>query len=261
MSVCAIVLVKDEVDLIGYTLDHLHTQVDEVAIYDNGSTDGTRELLEARGELVFDDKQVAYYQSRKTTRAAREAMNRGHAWVLPNDADEVWYVTDGRTISDYLNGITPDVRVVTGELFNHIPTALDDPREPNPIKRIGWRQKSRGALPKVCVRMDDEVVIAMGNHAASFGPYGMIVPGLVLRHFTWRTPDQYLKKITNGRTAYAASNLDEAFGVHWRMFDGASDDVIMEHFKKWFYIDDPATDPSLIFDPAPSGSRLTLEEV
>lgn len=255
-------LVRDEADLISYTLDHLHTQVDEVAIYDNNSTDGTREILQDRGELWFEDPEVGYYQDRKTTMAARHANARGHGWILPCDADEIWYAPDGRTISEYINGIAPDVRVVTGQLFNHIPSGLDDDKDPNPITRIGWRQRSHGALAKVCVHMGPDVMIKMGNHAASFDGHGLVVSGLVLRHFSWRSPEQYLKKIRNGSEAYAATDMHDpaTFGAHWRMFDGATDDAIMDHFRKWFYIEDPTADPSLIFDPAPSGRQPTLEE-
>lgn len=243
-------LVKDEADIIEYVLDHLHDQVDEVEIYDNNSTDGTREILERRGERWHEDPEVGYFQDKKTTAAARAANKRGHSWVLPCDADEIWYVPDGRSISEYMSGIAPDVRVVTGRLYNHIPSSLDDSRDTNPISRIGWRQKSHGALPKVCVHMGPDVSIHMGNHGASFAGFGLTVPGLVLRHFSWRTREQYLRKIRNGEAAYAATNMDASVGAHWRMFEGASDEAILEHFDKWFYMENPAADKSLIFDPA-----------
>ena len=246
-------LVKDEADIIGYVLDHLHEQVDEIYVYDNLSSDGTREILEERGERWTPDPEIGYYQSDKTTMAARIALHHGHEWVLPCDADEVWYTPDGRTIKEYLYGITPDVRVVTAHLYNHFPTALDPQEEENPILRIGWRQKSYGALSKVCVRMRKDVAIEMGNHGAHFRGFGLVVPGLQLRHYSWRSPEQYLKKIRNGATAYAAMDPErsEGYGGHWKMFEGADDEVIMEHFKEWFFFDDPDSEDSLIFDPAP----------
>jgi hypothetical protein len=248
-------LVKDEADIVSFVLDHLHAQVDAVYVYDNLSTDGTREILEDRGETWFDDREVGYFQSKKTTRAARHANDLGHSWVLPCDADEIWYSPDGRTVSDYLSGIAPGVRVVTGALFNHIPSGLDDATQVNPVKRIGWRQQSHGALPKVCVHMGPDVTIAMGNHGASYSGYGLTVPGLALRHFTWRTPEQYLRKIRNGMAAYAATDMGDQFGAHWRMFNGASDEAIMDHFRQWFFFDDPAAE-DLVYDPAPSSEGL-----
>lgn len=286
MSAAAVMLVRDEADIIEATLRHLLTQVDEILIFDNMSADGTREILdalEAETGLVhaFDDPDVGYYQSQKTTALARLALERGHRWVVPNDADEVWYVPDGRTLSAFLDGVTRDVQIVRADLYNHMPSALDVPStaacprcgaeplaegfhrvpscplckgqggEPNPVKRIGWRQREHGALPKVACRARPDLRIDMGNHSASTSGTGMVTGGLVIRHFSWRTEEQYLKKIRNGQQAYAATTGLEGYGEHWRMWENVDDDTIREHFRLWFYSENPHADTSLIFDPAP----------
>ncbi len=47
MTVVAIMMVKDEADIIGHTLDHLHAQgIDHVVIADNMSTDNTGFILQ-----------------------------------------------------------------------------------------------------------------------------------------------------------------------------------------------------------------------
>lgn len=252
MSVCAVMLVKDEADIIDYTIEHLTGQVDAIIVADNGSTDGTyEELVVNPAVTLVRDTEVGYWQDRKTTALAQAAFAQGHEWVLPCDADEFWYAPDGRPISDFLNGTAPDVRVVTGALFNHLPTALDDPEESNPFRRIGWRQRSHGALGKVCARLTPDLQIHMGNHSASFDGRGLTVPGLALRHYSWRDEEQYVRKIRNGERAYAATDMPEQIGGHWRMFAGADDDAIRDHFRRWFHADNPEADPSLMFDPAP----------
>lgn len=251
MSVCALMLVKDEADVIQHTIGHLLKHVDEILILDNGSTDGTREILAELPVVVINDPEVAYYQDRKTTALAQDALIRGHAWALPCDADEWWYAPDGRPISDYLAGVTPDVRIVTGRLFNHFPTDLDNPQIVNPFLRLGWRQRQHGALPKVCCRTAVDLRIGMGNHDASYADRAVTAPGLELRHFSWRTADQYVRKIKNGQTAYAATDLPDNVGAHWRMFEGASDEDIADHFRRWFWLADPEGDDSMIHDPAP----------
>lgn len=254
MSVCAVMLVKDEADIIGYTIEHLAGQVDAIIVADNGSTDGTYEIANRQGvtRLLRDDE-IGYWQDRKTTALAQIARTDGHDWVLPCDADEFWYAPDGRSVSDFLDGTAPDVRVVTGSLFNHLPTALDDAEEEesNPFRRIEWRQRSHGALGKVCCRLTPDLQIHMGNHSASFDGRGLTVSGLAVRHFSWRTEEQYVRKIRNGEAAYAATDMPESTGGHWRMFAGADDDAIRDHFRRWFHVDDPYADPSLILDPAP----------
>jgi hypothetical protein len=79
----------------------------------------------------------------------------------------------------------------------------------------------------------------------------LVGAGLVVRHFSWRSPEQYLKKIVNGRAAYALTDLPEGTGAHWRMWEGASDEAILAHFDTWFYARDPKSDRSLIYDPTP----------
>lgn len=254
MSTAAVMLVKDEADVIGYTVEHLLGQVDHVIVSDNGSTDGTREIVAAFPAdtvTVLDDPEVGYYQDSKTTMLARQAREAGHEWVLPCDSDEFWYAIDGRRIADYLAGLAPDVAYVEAPLYNHIASALDDDEEPNPFRRIGWRQREHGALGKVCARLRPGLEIRMGNHSAWAPGTGATVGGLCVRHYSWRSPAQYLRKIRNGEAAYAATSMNPGIGAHWRMFAGVPDETVLEHFRLWFWQEDPSLDETLIYDPAP----------
>lgn len=255
MSVCAVMLVKDEADIIVQTVRHLATQVDRILVQDNGSTDGTREHLANLQEeglvTVDDDPEVGYFQSIKTSSLALRAFHLGYDWVIPCDADEIWYAPDGRAIRDYLAGVAPDVRVVRARLFNHLPTGLDDPEDTNPITRIQWRQREYAPLGKVCARTGVDLWIEMGNHSAQFEGRGLTVEGLAIRHFSWRSVEQYVKKIRNGERAYAATNMPEDVGAHWRMFRDHPDEAIVEQYKRWFYFEDPTAIDDLVLDPAP----------
>lgn len=255
-------LVKDEADIIDSTIGHLTDEVDHIIVADNLSSDGTREILaqwahDAPGFItVQDDTVVAYMQSDKTTALAMQAYALGHTWVLPVDADECWIADDGRRIRDWLNGISPDVRVVRALLYNHIPTALDDEDETNPFRRIGWRQTDHAPAKfgKVAVRCGPNVVIEMGNHGAYMPGRKTEGGGLTVRHYSWRSAAQYVRKIQNGATAYAASGLAEGFGGHWRMFgDDPDPEAVADHFHEWFWRADPEADDSLVYDPAPVG--------
>ena len=302
MSVCAVMLVKDEIDIIEYTVRYLLGQVDHVIVSDNGSTDGTLDVLSrlveeyaveadgytstvpARGLWLRHDPEVGYYQSEKTSRLAAEALSLGHSWVVPCDADELWYATDGRTIRDFLGGLAPDVAYVEAQLYNHLPTTEDPSAvcpvcgntgweelpdhdgdypsrvpcrlgEPNPFRRIGWRQRQHGAFPKVCARTRPGLEIAQGNHSAWAPGSGVTAGGLVVRHYSWRSEEQYEKKIRNGARAYAATDLAPTTGTHWRMFGDPDaegfNERVREHFRTWFLIDEPLRDETLIYDPAP----------
>jgi glycosyltransferase involved in cell wall biosynthesis len=246
-------LVKDEADVIAHTLTHLLENVDAVIVSDNGSTDGTIDIVSdftATGCVELKhDPEVGYWQSQKTTRLALEASQRGFSWVVPCDADECWVANDHRRLGDFLDGIAPDVRIARAELYDHFASAEDDPTDPNPFSRMGWRHLNHAPLGKVCVRAGKDVVIQQGNHGAKIKGFATMSAGLNVRHFSWRSPEQYLRKIRNGAAAYAATDLPEDVGGHWRMFNGAPDSTVVGHYWKWFYKKSPRSEQALIYDP------------
>ncbi len=248
-------LVKDEADIIEPVLRHLLTQVDHVIVADNGSTDGTFEILNAMrhepGVELRADPELGYWQSRKTSALAYDAYVAGFDWVVPCDADEVWYAHE-RRLGDMLDGMPPDIQIVTAELYNHLPTLEDDETITNPLERIGWRQRERAPLPKVAARTSTDLVIEAGNHGAryKYGP-GFRGAGALIRHYSWRTEAQYLRKIRNGERAYAATTLPEGTGAHWRAWEGKPDEAIVDHFNRWFVVAEPSSNDALIWDPAP----------
>lgn len=253
MSVAAVMLVKDESDILEDTILHTLTQVDRVFVWDNMSTDGTWELLE---QLACDEVRVArdpvlgYYQADKMSQFAREAAAVGHGWVVPVDADEMWYA-NGTTVREFLERQPPEVWIVTATLYDHIPTDRD-PAGP-PFERIGWRLLEPAPLPKVACRAHPALRIEMGNHGARYGWPVSDTPGLIIRHFPWRGEDRYVRKIRNGEAAYAATDLPDKYGAHWRGWGGQPDEAIRGHYRRWFHRIDPASNLDLIYDPAPTG--------
>jgi GT2 family glycosyltransferase len=267
MSTAAVMMVKDELDVIEHVIAHLTDHVDVIYVSDNASKDGTLAWLEDVGVHEYPvrlkhDPDPAYFQSIKTTAMAMRAFEDGHQWVVPCDADEVWYA-DGRPIKDFLDGLAPDIQIVAAELLHHFPTALDPPArdlvgvgdvpgaetivdafrltpEPNPFKRIGYRKRAASNLGKV---------IEAGNHDATTRGTALRTSGLHVRHYSWRTVEQFVRKIRNGEAAYAATDLPETTGDHWRKFAGKPDKAIADHFWLWFYFNDPEADDSMMFDP------------
>lgn len=261
MSVFAIAMVKDEADVIEETVGHMLGQVDHLIVADNSSTDGTREILEGLGVEVVDDLEAGYYQSQKMTALAAKARRRGADWIIPFDADEVHLPLEG-SIREVFDALPDDVLISEAPLFDHVSTG-DDPPGP-PVKRMGFRRAEAAPLRKIAVRAVEGVVIDQGNHSASIPGERhpkTVTNAIEVRHFPYRSVEQFVRKIRNGAAAYAATDLPEEVGGHWRQYgeilEGRGEEGIAEIFHRWFYRDDPTKEivigserqPPLVFDP------------
>ena len=258
MTTFAVSMVKDEADIIEGCIRHMADEVDRLLVADNGSSDGTRDILDALADelllTVVDDPDPAYYQSDKMSLLAEKAAGLGATWVVPFDADELWFCRDGR-IRDLLGGAAHATRVARVTLTNHYSTAID-PAEPDPFRRMVWRTAEVAPLPKVAFRWEPGAIIHQGNHNVSLpGGQGIAaLAGLEVRHFPYRSADQFVHKAEVGAAAYRATDLSMSEGAHWRAYGDILDrlgpeglaDVYRTHF--WFL---SPTDSGLVHDPAP----------
>jgi hypothetical protein len=238
LTVFGVSMVRDEADVIAGTLLHLADEVDFLLVADNGSVDGTREILAELADTlplkVLDDPEVGYFQSRKMTALAEQAAGMGATWIVPFDADELWVYRGGR-IRDELARKKADV--VTAELFNHFPSAVD-PEGTDPFVTIEWRQPKPAPLPKVAFRWREGAVIHQGNHGVTLPGPTHEGHGLEVHHFPYRSADQFVRKARNGAAAYRATDLPPEAGAHWRSYGDlldrygpqALEDVFREHF-------------------------------
>jgi hypothetical protein len=261
--VYAVALVKDEADIIAETVGWMVRQVDKVIVADNGSTDGTLDILRDLDVTLIEDPEVGYYQSRKMTRLAELCREAGAEWVVPFDADEVHVPRTGR-IADQLRSLPADVLVSEAPLFDHVVTGRD-PDGPT-VQRMGYRRAAPAPLRKVAVRAVEGVVIHQGNHSAEFPAVTspQAVTNIIqVRHFPYRSVEQFVKKVRNGAAAYAATTLSPEAGAHWRQYgailDSGGEEAIAEIFDTWFRREDPdaavligtESQPPLVYDPCP----------
>lgn len=264
--VAAIAMMRDEEDVATHVVRHIvEERVDVVIVADNNSTDSTRDQLDAlvpwveqQGSqlVVVDDPEEGYYQSRKMTALAARAHHEfGADWIIPFDADELWFYR-GEALGDRLRRLRPQVKCVGGQLFNHFATGLDE-NSSNPFEAMTWRQAEPGALPKVAVRWHETLVIHQGNHSAAYGGNTLAPEETCeLRHFPYRSFEHFVRKARNGAAAYAkATDLGKHEGAHWRQYgallDKFGEDTLRDEvWNRYFHFVAP-THGGLIHDPAP----------
>lgn len=255
-------MVRDEQDILPYTLPRMAAQLDHIIISDNLSVDDTPLILEEIASefgniTILMDKDPAYLQSRKMTRLAEMAREDGADWVVPFDADEVWY-TFGSQLKDRFPETT-EWSVEFATLYDHVVTSKDDHTIEDPVNRIGWRRTWSAPLPKVAFRPLPGVVVEMGNHGARYpGMVGTLEDsGIIIHHYPYRSIEQMARKARNGADAYAAAGerVPVGAGQHWRDYgrflDERGIEAIEEIFTTWFFSDDPEKDDQLIWDPCP----------
>jgi hypothetical protein len=211
MRVVGIACVRDENDIIEPFVRHNLAWMAHLVVLDNGSSDGTREILQTLKDEglsldILDDPALGKYLSRRMTMLMREhAVGRcGADWVMPLDADEfVAPAGDGPLVPEWAGPESP-VRLTW---LSYVPDAEDDPAEVNPVVRIRHRlqDEPRDRIVKVFVpgQLAGRVgaVLEPGNHELSLDgrPCASVTQDRVcLAHFPIRSRGQFVAKTVLG---------------------------------------------------------------
>ena len=227
MKLVMTLLVRDEEDIVADNLDfHLAQGVDEVIVTDNGSVDGTLEILrayEARSLVrIIVERTDDYSQGRWVTRMARIAATEHEAdWVINNDADEFWWPREG-TLKTLFEGVGDDVGAVVSHRTNFVPR----PEDGRPYwERMTLREREslnpvgKPLPPKLAHRAHPEIVVVQGNHRIKGPDVGSELDdgSIEILHFPMRSYAQFENKIVKGGRAYARNKeLPEKTGRTWR---------------------------------------------
>jgi hypothetical protein len=200
-----VLLARDEEDIVGATVAfHLATGVDHVIATDHRSVDGTTEILRAferDGSLTYlrEDRPTISQRAVMTAMARRAAVDLGADWVIPADADELWWSREG-WLPDVLDTVPTSYGALRAP-WRHFVLRPDDEREFH--ERMTLR--CRPAIDhdevyhrhyKTLFRAAPSVEVDDGNHNARQ------VPGALLRgwhpvevlHFPLRSSEQVRAK-------------------------------------------------------------------
>ncbi|RXZ72071.1 glycosyltransferase family 2 protein [Agromyces albus] len=231
-------MVRDEADIIRATLEHHRAQgVDRIIVTDNGSVDGTTEILEEFAsdglvDLRFDPVHQKQ-QSEVVTAMARAAYTEyGADWVINADADEFWVARNpARTIRGVFENTPRAFQTFLVPVIDMTGTpALEgaglgrlvyrDARTVDELRSLGLLAHS---TPDAVHIGSPDIEVAQGNHAVSFPSRGTPArdDSLEVLHLPWRSWGQYSRKVEAAGRAYTSAGAKRPSPNHHGMLDYA----------------------------------------
>jgi len=240
MKTGAIAIVRNAVDLAPLAVLHHHLLgADTVWVIDNGSTDGTYEMLCALARKVpslrVDRDDGPFDQARMATDMANALLRSGHRLIVPFDSDECWDLSIAR-LARFMAEQRADA--VTGTVINYIqarsvlaPTAsswrlanrrverpIDPGNLPDSMKeerhsfvQLIFSRKMLAAPPQ-----GTTVNIVKGAHQIEYEPRAVtFCRRIACLHLPLRAASELQKRVQDYKERHAPFRPDPAFG--WRL--------------------------------------------
>lgn len=216
-------MARDEADIIAAMVEHHLAQgIDLIIVTDNGSIDGTREILadyaqtgrvELHDYLEHDKNQTAVV----SWMASRAATEHDATWVINADADEFFVAKHPQlTLREALSSIPTSIGAFEAPVVNMTGVPA---REGPAFERLVWRDVREESTLMRTVALHAHptsnvihigrpgVTVQQGNHGVDIPSLGEPDPdhAIEVLHFPWRTYRQYSTKIVNAGRAYDAN--------------------------------------------------------
>ena len=229
VSVRAILIVKNEDDILNIVITHLLTFCETIYVLDNGSTDTSIEILrelDGRGVVYLGSIRVPFFDNlRNWVWQIVKGDAKDNDWWLFADADE-FYAQD---VVKFLNNVPIEYGVVLKAQIYPIPIrsqrdSFANQKNWDPEFYTHYFQ-STWVEPRF-LRHTKRLSINSENLTFSHARAIFPVP-LKLIHYNWRTVDQVGKRITTRRALRGTSKTDFS-----HMFEDAWEDVLDSNYEK-----------------------------
>jgi glycosyltransferase involved in cell wall biosynthesis len=231
MKVVLTLLVRDEIDIIQSNIEyHLSNGVDFIIATDNGSVDGTTQVLKAyekKGKLEYIYQPPSdFSQGLWVTHMARRAYTHyGADWVINSDCDEFFVPKFfNKTLNETLACVPKHMDKLSIQRHDFVPFT-NDSQSQIPEKMIYRKLNSTNIQgeplpPKVIHRGVNDARITQGNHNAEselLSSSTMYFSGIEVFHYPIRSYPQFISKVNNGGSGYSKNqHLPQGCGFHKR---------------------------------------------
>ena len=216
--IAMLLLVRDEADIIESNINfHRHFGIERFVVTDNGSTDGTRDIL-AKFErqlpnfIVIDNPEASFMQSELVNRMIRVAKQKFRPrWIISADADEFWYPVSGH----YHTELDGRKNILKCSWHNFLPRSGVEWQKFDDIGDTPWYH---GGMSKLFCLAPGFHGMYTGNHSSRSIPR-IIASSNNIRvyHYPLRSYEQFERKIVRGYRALVNSpNLSTDVAWHWR---------------------------------------------
>ena len=241
MKLTAVVMVKNEIDVIRDCCGHLASLFDEIVIVDHRSTDGTKEYLAELEKIdprfhVYYLIEPGYYQSQLMTWLVNNVNSCVTAdWLFLLDSDEVLPFSSRAEFEQELNKYISDP-IIKMPWKNLIP---EEYFSDTVMARNYYESKPSAVFNKIAFQpqllSEYNYIVAQGNHVLLDCDNGNEISSKAafsIYHIPIRTKSQFDFKIKQGTAAYSimSKGRNKSLGTHW--FD------ISEYIEKHGISDD-----------------------
>ena len=98
-------------------------------------------------------------------------------------------------------------------------------------------KSNSNSFSSVAFTRHDGSLITMGNHDVMSHPGKVDNESIGIKHYQYRSFDQFAKKMKNGKRVYDQTSMSPAIGSHWRKMGAWSDQQLSEWWEN--YISQP----------------------